>query len=888
MRTSLLIVLGCLLVYNVNGRAITAGDTHPARYQPFAILRHGTLYLETLERVAAQGRGNTAYWLLHRPGGRIISLYPVVTPVLVTPLYVPAVAYLRVQRWTDAQFDRVARVMEKVSASLVASLSVALLYLLLRRRATPTVAWPLTLAYAFGTTTWVVSSQALWQHGIAELLIVAVLLLLTIPATTTRAIAAGLLLGLIAANRPPDVVIAAALGFYGLAWAGNRRRLLLLAGASALPLLLAAGYNLAIAGNVAGGYGLLGTPRFFQHDLLGGLGGLLVSPTRGLLVFSPFMFALVLAWRYRPATPDERRLTLAMAIGVVVQIVLYAKADWRGGLSWGPRYLTDVLPLLIWMLVPIVTALRGAGRAAFQVAVAVAVVIEAVGAFTYTGDQDLPIFANDIGAVKHDMRAAWQWRNAAFLTSPRRGVVPGDLGMALRGSLDAIGNAGRRTDAIVAGDAVTVEGWTLTGGRTPWQVAVTLDGGAAKATSDFFIRPDVRASLRTTSAAGWRISLDTSALAPGEHQLTLLAWPFERSVPQFVEQRTVTILAPADRPAPIGALYDGERSSVPADLVGDARTAAGRLREHQQDAGYWLTAFTRASLFTDPHREMNTFLTALLLDVLTPIAKANGLETAVERARTHLRAQIEPSGLVRYHGLPDGPGIGTLGCVITPDTDDTALAWRIAPANDPGRLAAALDTIAHYRTPEGLYRTWLAPRDRYQCLDPGSDPNPPDIGIQMNLLMLLADAAPTSARALCHALRPVVDADRLWVYYRKAPLVPALRLDDLRHAGCALELPDARLRTDIPGQQLWMSVVQFSGERHAGDHGPVDPAVLRALLREIARDDFALVRVSPPLFYHNDLTATVPRFYWSEDLGYALWLRLYAAYVEAVAKVPAR
>jgi hypothetical protein len=31
----------------------------------------------------------------------------------------------------------------------------------------------------------------------------------------------------------------------------------------------------------------------------------------------------------------------------------------------------------------------------------------------------------------------------------------------------------------------------------------------------------------------------------------------------------------------------------------------------------------------------------------------------------------------------------------------------------------------------------------------------------------------------------------------------------------------------------------------------------------------------PPLLYHNDLTASVPRFYWSEEFGYALWLRLY-------------
>jgi hypothetical protein len=35
------------------------------------------------------------------------------------------------------------------------------------------------------------------------------------------------------------------------------------------------------------------------------------------------------------------------------------------------------------------------------------------------------------------------------------------------------------------------------------------------------------------------------------------------------------------------------------------------------------------------------------------------------------------------------------------------------------------------------------------------------------------------------------------------------------------------------------------------------------------------------LLYHNDLTATVPRYYWSEDVGYALWLRLAHAYAHS-------
>jgi hypothetical protein len=55
---------------------------------------------------------------------------------------------------------------------------------------------------------------------------------------------------------------------------------------------------------------------------------------------------------------------------------------------------------------------------------------------------------------------------------------------------------------------------------------------------------------------------------------------------------------------------------------------------------------------------------------------------------------------------------------------------------------------------------------------------------------------------------------------------------------------------------------------------PPDAAEIRQVLRQLAHDDFAEVRTNPPLLYHNDLTATVPRFYWSEDVGYALWLRL--------------
>ena len=144
----------------------------------------------------------------------------------------------------------------------------------------------------------------------------------------------------------------------------------------------------------------------------------------------------------------------------------------------------------------------------------------------------------------------------------------------------------------------------------------------------------------------------------------------------------------------------------------------------------------------------------------------------------------------------------------------------------------------------------------------------------MHALLLLAQAQPPAGRALCEALRPVVDQDRVWVYYRKAPLVPILRLSDLRHAGCVLKLPESRMRTPVPEQEIWVSVVQLLGRAQTSGGSPADAAQIQTVLRQLAKDDFALLRKNPPLLYHNDLTATVPRYYWSEDVGYALWLRL--------------
>lgn len=863
LRISLILAIVCLIVYNANLRSISAADTFGARYLPFAIWRYHTVLLDPIATIAAQGRpipikpdqGYAAFWIVRVRGGHTVSLYPITVPLLIAPLYLPAVAYLEVKGWDQTDLDRVARIMEKLSASLLAAMSTALLYLLLRRRAEPRLAFLLALAYAFGTTTWMIGSQALWQHGMAELLIVAAMFVLTGPCNARRAILAGILCGLTACNRPPDSLIAAALAIYGLWWA--RRLAPLMVAAAAIPALFLLIYNFGVVGHYAGAYGLVGKASFFQHNALYGLAVLLFSPSKGLFVFSPFLLVIPFCLPQVFADRRTRAITTAAGIAGVALLLVYSRADWRQGASWGPRWLSDVLPILFWMLPPAVSSLNRIGRVAFAVACCAATAIEVIGAFWYTGVSDIAIYAAP--ALPSDVAAVWNFQNAPFVAELRHPRAPAELADSLRGNFDTMSTHDGVFESIATGGPITVEGWALFDGHSPYELRVLVDGKTAAVTRDFLVRPDVTKALGYASPSGWRVAIPRPSFTPGKHTIAIVTSAKEGGDMRYLVQRSFTALERA-------------RGN---DLALSARIAAAILANRQRPEGYWLTAFNNGQHFRQLGQELNIFAIAAILDILKPVEADAGLADNVRRARHFLSEQIESNGLVRYHGRPDAATIGTLGCAITPDSDDTTLVWRIAPSPRSELLPIALATLQMFRTPQGLYRTWLATQDRYQCIDPGQDPDPADATIQMHVLMLLSQTNPPAARGLCQALQRSIHDERIWVYYRKAPLLPMLRQADLRQAGCPVEVPAERIRAAPPEQDTWIAAGDQL-ERMLGVGGsPPTEAETHNLLAKLSDDDFSALRSTPPLLYHNDLTASVTRYYWSEDFGFALWLRLH-------------
>jgi hypothetical protein len=353
------------------------------------------------------------FWMSRSPAGAYVSTYPLVTPVLVAPLYAPAVGALRLAGWRRDQLAYAGALMEKLAASAIAAVTVGLIYLLLRRRLGPSLATLLAVAFAFGCNTWVTSSQALWQHGTTQLLSVVALLELTREPSPARLAIAGAACGLIPFNRPPDLPLALAIGAAALLAARGRAWPFVAAAiAAAIPF---AALNVVHHGHVGGGYfRSITAENVFHGSIPVGLAGLLASPGKGLFLFSPFLLFLLRRLR-RPRPGDEYgRLDLCLVLAVLGTLALLSKVDFRAGYCYGPRFLTGILPALFWLLAPAMRDLSRGARLLFMAGIVTGAAMQGVGAFCYPHGLS-------------DLKSAWSIREAPFIVEARAGIACPEL-----------------------------------------------------------------------------------------------------------------------------------------------------------------------------------------------------------------------------------------------------------------------------------------------------------------------------------------------------------------------------------------------------------------------------------------------------------------------------
>ena len=424
---------------------ITNYDSYSTFPTAVSLVNHQTLSLDVFGHVPALVHSYT----VARTNGHLLTAYPWAPSLFFLPSVV-AIDLLHVVGGPSADHLVAANdmgIVQMESASLVAALACAAMAWLAfdrfggsgRRRRR--LAILCGLVFAFGTSVWSIASRSMWQHGPSLLLLALGLVCLnrttgTGPSgrgATKLALLCGALFAAALAVRPTNIIPLAVVAMALLVTSRSLVWRFVVGAVVFFVPWMAVTYVT---------YGSLVQPydasdnRALQHAVLEALAANLVSPARGLLVFSPIVLAavggVVLARR-------SRRLDLVEWVSLIVVPLLWILVsgfgtEWWAGATYGPRFMSETLPFIFVLSLPLVDWLMGteasfraswrASRTRRAVLVVMAVLVLTSVAFNAEGGvlRSTTCWNGKPGSttsVDEDPSRVWSWSDAQFLTGFR-------------------------------------------------------------------------------------------------------------------------------------------------------------------------------------------------------------------------------------------------------------------------------------------------------------------------------------------------------------------------------------------------------------------------------------------------------------------------------------
>jgi hypothetical protein len=285
---------------------------------------------------------------------------------------------------------------------------------------TPAAAIVASGLLAVGSGLFSTVGTGLWQHGAVVFLSLTAILVelqssgrLSIRGTAIQAIACAAML----ACRPTAAILVAVLGAWILV--RSPRRAFMTMAAAAVCYLPWIAFHQTLYGNV---FGPATVNRHMDKGLwhfgeVEPLLGVLASPSRGLLVYQPwvvlvFFSAILMVRRWTDASGSAQGapgwLAFCLLTSAVHCTLIASWFDWTGGYCWGSRLLTDIIPLLGLATVPAIDALwpRPRGRS----------LILALGLLGAMAHVPCVYFgASEWNNQTNHKSDNWSWSNAPFL-----------------------------------------------------------------------------------------------------------------------------------------------------------------------------------------------------------------------------------------------------------------------------------------------------------------------------------------------------------------------------------------------------------------------------------------------------------------------------------------
>jgi hypothetical protein len=336
----ILVLVPVLIIYLANGFSGYGGDTLFNSLLPWRMLLGEGL------RFSREFAATHGTWGLLQAGDSFLPTFPMGPGFLGLP------TALLQYFFSKEPVELLIGWNQKVTASLLASLSAAFFFqtvFLISHK--PGLSLLLTAAFALGSPQPAISAAVLWQHGPTVFLLCLGLFFIIKGQRQSSSWYpwAGLPLAFLPIMRPQ------ALLFYlaGLATVAILQpKQILRFFLWSLPGIGATLWiNLGLYHSLIGGYGYMASGENFTTPLLEGATGLLISPNRGIFVFSPYLvLGIIGGWLLW-----KKRSIWAWSFGLAALIffMIHAKyAHWHGGWCVAPRSLSELVPLLTLFCVP--------------------------------------------------------------------------------------------------------------------------------------------------------------------------------------------------------------------------------------------------------------------------------------------------------------------------------------------------------------------------------------------------------------------------------------------------------------------------------------------------------------------------------------------------------
>ncbi len=274
--------------------------------------------------------------------------------------------------------------------------------------------------FAFCTSAWSVVSRALWQHGPSIVFLSAALYVLLRARDDDPRWSryAGLFLALAYTMRPTNSLPVLILSIYVLIHhRAQLARYLAWASVVAIPFCA---YHWSIYGSVLPVYYRQGASKFTLANwgFVEGAAGNLISPGRGLFIYSPVLLFSILGAILLLRQKRWSLLDSALAAIVVLHwLVISSWKIWWGGTVFGPRLFADMLPFLVYFLIPVIEIVEPASLRGRALAVALSVTIAVSAWIHYTGATRWATWDWNIEPTSVDQEPSrmWDWHDPPFL-----------------------------------------------------------------------------------------------------------------------------------------------------------------------------------------------------------------------------------------------------------------------------------------------------------------------------------------------------------------------------------------------------------------------------------------------------------------------------------------